>query len=221
MTQKLNPLLGRRNPVETANLLYQGVFAAQTQDDQELASEIWLALEPRDRSFIATHLQYLNLLAQARTHRLLQAIRETLDNIAGASIAIADVVTGQGQGTPVESSLESEGAEGGAPSSNWEPIDEDWYQPVENPVQQRIVEQDAPDPLIIQDLEEGDAVPTPEPATSTAAENPKARRASLADAFPPSSGSRGSKARTSERRRPAPTEAPSKPEPISEEPHVE
>lgn len=92
MTQNSQPRSRAASAIETARYLYRGVFAAQTEDEQEIASQTWLALEPRDRSFIATHLQYLNLMAHAQTLKMLQGIRETLDNLTGATYAIADAV---------------------------------------------------------------------------------------------------------------------------------
>lgn len=100
----------RRSPTpgDTAHSLYRGVFAVQTQADHALAAQTWRELEPADQSFIACHLQYLTLMAQSRNEHLLNGILECLEDLTGATIAIADVVTLENRDTDNREPLDPE-----------------------------------------------------------------------------------------------------------------
>ena len=83
----------RLSPTEIGRALYDRAFEGADRNSLRASMQDFEKLSALDQMFILCHLQYLNLQAQARTHVLLLGIRETADNLAGATIAIADTVT--------------------------------------------------------------------------------------------------------------------------------
>lgn len=83
----------RLSPTEIGKVLYDRAFEGSDRNSLRASMQDFEKLSALDQMFILCHLQYLNLQAQARTHALLLGIRETADNLADATIAIADTVT--------------------------------------------------------------------------------------------------------------------------------
>ena len=68
--------------LQTARALYGAAFDSNLPDDVREASADWSALTDAQRSYALAHLLYLNLHAQATTHRLLAELRDNGEDLA-------------------------------------------------------------------------------------------------------------------------------------------
>ena len=66
----------------TARRFYGEAFGSRTRREYLESMADWAELSEDDQTFTLAHLQYLNLLAQARTQGLLVQVRELLDEVA-------------------------------------------------------------------------------------------------------------------------------------------
>ena len=82
-----------QHPAAIARHLYGGTFGLLQPQQLEAAGDRWASVSPEDRSFIHTHLQYLGLMALHRIELQLQSILEASHDGAGATIAIAELLT--------------------------------------------------------------------------------------------------------------------------------
>jgi hypothetical protein len=66
----------------TARRFYGEAFGSRTRREYLESMADWAELSEDDQTFTLAHLQYLNLLAQARTQGLLVQVRDLLDEVA-------------------------------------------------------------------------------------------------------------------------------------------
>ena len=66
----------------TARRFYGEAFGSRTRREYLESMADWAELSEDDQAFTLAHLQYLNLLAQARTQHLLVQVRDLLDEVA-------------------------------------------------------------------------------------------------------------------------------------------
>jgi len=66
----------------TARRFYGEAFGSRTRREYLESLADWAELSEDDQTFTLAHLQYLNLLAQARTQGLLVQVRDLLDEVA-------------------------------------------------------------------------------------------------------------------------------------------
>lgn len=77
--------------LDTARAFYAESFGATHRRDLRAAQDDWADLTEEEQTFALAHLQYLDLMAQAGTQRLLVQIRDVLEEIAeGFSFARED-----------------------------------------------------------------------------------------------------------------------------------
>ena len=69
--------------LSTARRFYGESFGSRTRREYLESMADWAELSEDEQSFALAHLQYLNLLAQARGQRLLLQVHDLLDEVAG------------------------------------------------------------------------------------------------------------------------------------------
>jgi len=87
--------------LSTARRFYGEAFGSRTRRAYLESLADWSELSEDDQAFTLAHLQYLNLLAQARTQHLLVQVRDLLDEVA------------EGIGDVLDPEDEDDGSEGG------------------------------------------------------------------------------------------------------------
>ena len=87
----------------SARAFYGPAFGARREADLAEAMADWADLTPDEQSFAMAHLQYLGLLAQAGTQRLLVQVRDLLEELSeDVDDALAELNTGPVEDAPVE-----------------------------------------------------------------------------------------------------------------------
>ena len=87
-TENLKPAKSA-NPkwLDTARLFYSDSFGALKKRELRASKDDWNDLTEEEQSFALAHLQYLDLMAQAGTQRLLVQIRDLLEEVADSMAA--------------------------------------------------------------------------------------------------------------------------------------
>ena len=96
--------------LRAARAYYGDAFEAKKKTDLAAAMADWSDMDPDERGFVLAHLQYLNLLAQRDTHRLLLEIRASVEVIGDELIEAVELAGGE----PDEDLLEGLDDERGA-----------------------------------------------------------------------------------------------------------
>lgn len=81
--------------LKAARAYYGDAFEAKKKTDLAAAMADWSDMDPDERGFVLAHLQYLNLLAQRDTHRLLLGIRASVEVIGDEVIEAVELAGGE------------------------------------------------------------------------------------------------------------------------------
>ncbi len=81
--------------LKAARAYYGDAFEAKKKTDLAAAMADWCDMDPDERGFVLAHLQYLNLLAQRGTHRLLQELRASVEVIGDEVIEAVELAGGE------------------------------------------------------------------------------------------------------------------------------
>jgi hypothetical protein len=84
--------------LDTARLFYADSFGALRLRELRGAREDWSDLSDEEQTFALAHLEYLQLMAQAGTQRLLVQIRDALEEIADAAVSAREAGEDEGVG---------------------------------------------------------------------------------------------------------------------------
>jgi len=81
--------------LKAARTYYGDAFETKKKTDLAAAMADWCDMDPDERGFVLAHLQYLNLLAQRDTHRLLQELRASVEVIGDEVIEAVELAGGE------------------------------------------------------------------------------------------------------------------------------
>ena len=81
--------------LKAARTYYGDAFETKKKTDLAAAMADWCDMDPDERGFVLAHLQYLNLLAQRDTHRLLQELRASVEVIGDDLIEAVEHAGGE------------------------------------------------------------------------------------------------------------------------------
>ena len=145
--------------LKAARAYYGDAFEAKKKTDLAAAMADWSDMDPDERGFVLAHLQYLNLLAQRDTHRLLLEIRASVEVIGDELIEAVELAGGEPDEDLLEGLDEEEGGR------EIEPVildDEPVAGTVSRPTLVAVPDDEAGNDL--DDKPEADDEPAPEPA---------------------------------------------------------
>ncbi len=81
--------------LKAARTYYGDAFETKKKTDLAAAMADWCDMDPDERGFVLAHLQYLNLLAQRDTHRLLLELRASVEVIGDEVIEAVELAGGE------------------------------------------------------------------------------------------------------------------------------
>lgn len=76
--------------LKAARTYYGGAFETNKKEDLAESMADWCEMDPDERGFVLAHLQYLNLLAQRGTQRLLAELKAMLEEIGDELIEVVE-----------------------------------------------------------------------------------------------------------------------------------
>lgn len=78
-----------KSPIATAHALYGPAFEHKSKKDVAESMAEWAEMTEEERGYVAAHLTYLNVVAQAHTQRQLGRIANLLDELVDAAAGLA------------------------------------------------------------------------------------------------------------------------------------
>lgn len=78
-----------KSPIAVAHALYGPAFEHQSKKDVSESMAEWAEMSEEERAYVAAHLAYLNIVAQAQTQRQLGRIASLLDELVEAAAGLA------------------------------------------------------------------------------------------------------------------------------------
>jgi len=76
--------------LKAARTYYGGAFETNKKEELAEAMADWCEMDPDERGFVLAHLQYLNLLAERGTQRLLMELRAMLEEVGDELIDVVE-----------------------------------------------------------------------------------------------------------------------------------
>jgi hypothetical protein len=101
--------------LKAARTYYGGAFETNKKEDLAESMADWCEMDPDERGFVLAHLQYLNLLAQRGTQRLLAELKAMLEEIGDELIEVVEAAADElgEEGEEVEVDEDDEQVEDG------------------------------------------------------------------------------------------------------------